>query len=158
MRQKCVKHASKMRHNVSCFIGKRGTFPNATKRVIKNRQKCAEHPCPSIPWFFCFTKEKPQIYQGFSPTAEPTNPWRRQRKYQNNQGNSLLKINQGNPRNQGKEGQGPFGENTFWMILNFLFASVVGVGHICTVAPGRKNGQSLHQTPCSATDVPCKQS
>ena len=28
-----------------------------------------------------------------------------QRKYQNNQGNSLLKINQGNPKNQGMEGQ-----------------------------------------------------
>ena len=29
-------------------------------------------PCPSIPCFFCFTKEKPQIYQGFSLTGEPT--------------------------------------------------------------------------------------
>ena len=28
------------------------------------------------------------------------------REYQNNQGNSLLKVNQGNPRNQGMEGQG----------------------------------------------------
>ena len=37
------------------------------KREIKNMT-----PCPSIPWFFCFTKEKPQIYQGFSLTAEST--------------------------------------------------------------------------------------
>ena len=34
------------------------------------------------------------------------------RKYQNNQGNSLLKINQGNPKNQGMEGQG-FGKRSF---------------------------------------------
>ena len=38
-RQKCVRNASKMRQNGSCFIGKRGTFQNASKL----RQKCAEH-------------------------------------------------------------------------------------------------------------------
>ena len=36
MRQKCVKHASDMCQNESCFIGKRGTFQNASKL----RQKC----------------------------------------------------------------------------------------------------------------------
>ena len=36
----------------------------------------------------------------------PQIPWKRKRKRQNNQGNSLLKINQGNPKNQGTEGQG----------------------------------------------------
>ena len=46
-----------------------------------------------------FTKE-------FFSLPNPQNPWKRQRKYQNNQGNSLPKINQGNPKNQGKEGQG----------------------------------------------------
>ena len=30
------------------------------------------HPCPSFPWFFSFTKEKPQINQGFLSPAEPT--------------------------------------------------------------------------------------
>ena len=40
------------------------------------------------------------------PPPNPQNPWERQRKYQNKRGNSLLKINQGNPKNQGKEGQG----------------------------------------------------
>ena len=39
MRQKCVRTASKMRQNGSCFIGKRGTFQNASEM----RQKCAEH-------------------------------------------------------------------------------------------------------------------
>ena len=63
---------------------------------------------PVLPFldFSFFTKEKPQIYQGFSLTAEPKNPWKRPRKYQNNQGNSDLRICQGNPKNQGKEGQG----------------------------------------------------
>ena len=36
MRQKCIRHASKMRQNVSCFIGKRGTF----QIVSKMSQKC----------------------------------------------------------------------------------------------------------------------
>ena len=39
MRQKCIKNASKMRQNVSCFLGKRGTFRNASEM----RQKCAEN-------------------------------------------------------------------------------------------------------------------
>ena len=63
-------------------------------------------PCPSIPCFFCFTKEKAQTYQGFSLTAEPTKSLEKTEKIPNNQGNSLLKINQGNPNNQGMEGQG----------------------------------------------------
>ena len=42
----------------------------------------------------CLSLPKPQI------------PWKRKRKRQNNQGNSLSKINQGNPKNQGTEGQG----------------------------------------------------
>ena len=36
----------------------------------------------------------------------PQIPWKRKRKRPNYQGNSLLKINQGNPKNQGTEGQG----------------------------------------------------
>ena len=63
-------------------------------------------PCPSFPWFFCFTKEKPQINQGFLSSA-PRKPRKNQRKLKNNQGYSLLKINQGIQKNQGKEGQGP---------------------------------------------------
>ena len=46
MRQKCVKNASEMRQNGSCFIGKRGTFKMRQKSVkiaSKMRQKCAEH-------------------------------------------------------------------------------------------------------------------
>ena len=40
------------------------------KKSTQNEKSSS--PCPSIPCFFCFTKEKPQIYQGFSLTAEPT--------------------------------------------------------------------------------------
>ena len=46
MRQKCVRNASKMRQNGSCFIGKRGTSKMRQKSVkiaSKMRQKCAEH-------------------------------------------------------------------------------------------------------------------
>ena len=42
MRQKCVKNASQMRQNTSCFIGKRGTFQNASEirqKCIKNASK-----------------------------------------------------------------------------------------------------------------------
>ena len=46
MRQKCVKNASEMRQNGSCFIGKRGTSKMRQKSVkiaSKMRQKSAEH-------------------------------------------------------------------------------------------------------------------
>ena len=39
MRQKRVRNASKMRQNGSCFIGKRGTFQNASEM----RQNCVEN-------------------------------------------------------------------------------------------------------------------
>ena len=39
MRQKCVRHASEMRQNGSCFIGKRGTFQNASEM----RQNCVKN-------------------------------------------------------------------------------------------------------------------
>ena len=42
----------------------------------------------------------------FLSLPNPQNPWKRLRKYQNNQGKSLLKMSQGNPKNQGMEGQG----------------------------------------------------
>ena len=65
-----------------------------------------EKPCPSFPWLFCFTKENLQNYQGFSVPAERIETLENKRKHPFEQGNSLLKINQGNPNNQGKEGQG----------------------------------------------------
>ena len=40
--------------------------------LFSGKRSSQLHPCPSIPCFFCFTKENPQIYQGFSLTAEPT--------------------------------------------------------------------------------------
>ena len=44
--QKCVRNASEMRQNGSCFIGKRGTSKMRQKSVkiaSEMRQKCAEH-------------------------------------------------------------------------------------------------------------------
>ena len=53
-----------------------------------------------------FTKENPKFSKDFPPLPNPLKPFF-QGKHPNNQGNSLLKIYQGNPNNQGKEGQGP---------------------------------------------------
>ena len=47
MRQKCVRNASKMRQNGSCFIGKRGTFQNAAdmrQNCVKNASKMRGTP------------------------------------------------------------------------------------------------------------------
>ena len=50
---------------------------------------------------FGFVKEEPPIYQGSSAPAEPTKCLEN-----TEQGNPLLKFTQGNPNNQGEEGQG----------------------------------------------------
>ena len=56
--------------------------------------------------FLFYQGKNLKFTKDFLSLPNPQNPWKRQRKYQNNQGNSLLKINQGNPKNQGMEGQG----------------------------------------------------
>ena len=67
-------------------------------------------PCPSFPWLLCFTKENLENDQGFSVPAECLKkPGKNKTKHPFYQGNSLLKINQGNANNQGKEGQGRSG-------------------------------------------------
>ena len=43
MRQKCVRNVSKMRQNGSRFIGKRGTFQDASEMRQKLRQKCVKN-------------------------------------------------------------------------------------------------------------------
>ena len=43
MRQKCVKNASEMRQNGSCFIGKRGTS-KMRQNCIKNESKMRRTP------------------------------------------------------------------------------------------------------------------
>ena len=46
-RQKCVRNALKMRQNGSCFIGKRGTFQNASEmrqNCVKNASKMCGTP------------------------------------------------------------------------------------------------------------------
>ena len=49
-----------------------------------------------------------KLTKDFCLLPNPLKPWKKQRKSTNNQGNSLLKINQGIPKNQGREGQGFF--------------------------------------------------
>ena len=47
MRQNCVRNASKMRQNGSCFIAKRGTFQNASEmrqNCVKNASKMRGTP------------------------------------------------------------------------------------------------------------------
>ena len=63
---------------------------------------------PVLPFLDCsvFTKENPKFTKEFPSLPNPLKPWKRQGKHPNHQGNSLLKIYQGNPKNQGKEGQG----------------------------------------------------
>ena len=63
---------------------------------------------PVLPFlaFSVLPRKNLKFTKDFLSLPNPQNPWKRQRKYQNNQGNSLLKINQGNPKNQGTEGQG----------------------------------------------------
>ena len=64
-------------------------------------------PCPSIPWFFCFTKEKPQIYQGFSLATKPTKNLGNFRENSKiTKGLPCLKLTKEIQKNQGKEGQG----------------------------------------------------
>ena len=65
---------------------------------------------PVLPFlaFSVLPRKNLKFAKDFLSLPNPQNPWKRQRKYQDNQGNSLLKINQGNPKNQGMEGQGIF--------------------------------------------------
>ena len=60
--------------------------------------------------FLAYQGKPLKLTKDFCPLPNPLKPWKSQRKHRNNQGNSLLKINQGIPKNQGKEGQGSSGE------------------------------------------------
>ena len=60
-----------------------------------------------------FIKENLKITKDFLSLPNPQNPWKRQRKHQNNPGNPSLQIYQGNPKNQGKEGLGRWAETRF---------------------------------------------
>ena len=74
---------------------------------LRYPQMCL-NPHPVLPFlaFSVLPRKNLKFTKDFLSLPNPQNPWKRQRKYQNNQGNSLLKINQGNPKNQGMEGQG----------------------------------------------------
>ena len=66
---------------------------------VANRWAIDLGSSPVLPFlaFSVLPRKNPQINQGFLFPAEP-------RKSTDNQGNSLLKINQGIPKNQGTEG------------------------------------------------------
>ena len=62
MRQKCVRNASEMRQNGSCFIGKRGTFQNASEMrqiCVKNARNTfgGEHLLEDTDNSFCASVE-----------------------------------------------------------------------------------------------------
>ena len=78
-----------------------------------NPARCPR-PWPSFPWLFSFYQGIPQIYHGCSLPADPPKTLENQGKHPNNQGNSLLKVYQGNPKNQGKEGQGGYPAGVRW--------------------------------------------
>ena len=65
-------------------------------------------PCPVLPFLdlSVLPRKNLKFTKDFLSLPNPQNFWKRQRNYQNNQGNTLLKNNQGNPNIQGKEGQG----------------------------------------------------
>ena len=66
--QKCVRNASKMRQSGACFIGKRGTFQNASKLCQKCiSKKCAEHLWGRTPFRRC----RMSLFGDFSGTFRP---------------------------------------------------------------------------------------
>ena len=48
--------------------------------------------------FLVYQGETLKLIKDFFPLPNPRKPWKNQRKHRNNQGNSLLKINQGIPK------------------------------------------------------------
>ena len=77
-----------------------------------------------LPFLDCsdFTKENPKFTKDFPSLLNPVKPWKKG-KHPNGQGNSLLKMYQGNSKNQGQEGQG-------WAVFQAIFK--------------RKNGPLTH--------------
>ena len=112
-------------------IKKRGVKPRSAKQVSKMSPGASRPRTPKrsqkvsgtvrdpvLPFLGCSVlTENLQIYQGFSFAAEHRRTLEKHGKDPFQQGNSLLKINQGNPNNQGKEGQG--------MVASPLAATVV---------------------------------
>ena len=66
MRQKCVKNASEIRQNGSCFIGKRGTskMRQVRQNASKMRHKCAEHLWGRTPFGRYRMKERDMTLDG----------------------------------------------------------------------------------------------
>ena len=81
---------------------------NRISQGVENRGSLISVPSLSflslLGWFL--PRKTPKFTKDFLPLPNTQNPWKRQRKHQFKQGNSLLKIYQGNPNKQGKEGQG----------------------------------------------------
>ena len=68
---------------------------------------------PVLPFldFSVLPRKNLKFTKDFRSLPNAQNPWKRQRKYQFNQGNSLLKINQGNPKKPRKGRTGLFSRN-----------------------------------------------
>ena len=93
------------------FLRREG-FDSSARRGNRN------HPLSFLSLLFCFAKQNPAINQGISLLTAHKNLGQLEQTSNFYQGNPLLKINQGNPNNQGKEGQGCF----------FLLLCDLGVG------------------------------
>ena len=106
--QNCLK--SRQHHFMRLFYGLR-FFLGASRGY---------HPVLPFLDFSVLPRKNPQINQGFLSAAEPTKTLeKKERKNTNNQGNSLLKSNQGILKNQGKEGQGIAPNNITDRTCNF---------------------------------------
>ena len=73
-------------------------------------------PFPVLPFlaFSVLPRKNLKFTKDFLSLPNPQNPWKRQRKYQDSQGYSLLKINQGNPLKTPRNGRTGFGKPQFW--------------------------------------------
>ena len=74
-------NAACMRAGLKGEVTEQGVFASGCQYILSphrwtgNRTVIQmQHPTPLSfpPWFFCFTKEKPQINQGFLSPSEPT--------------------------------------------------------------------------------------
>ena len=98
-----------------CSLDGQGIFEGQTTGLGGHHWSRYHHTCdgpvshnPVLPFldFSVLPRKNLKLTKDFRPLLNPLKPWKKQRKCTINQGNSLLKINQGIPKNQGTEGQG----------------------------------------------------
>ena len=81
--------------------------------------------------FLILPRKNLKLTKDFSPLPNPQKPWKNQRKRTNNQGNSLLKINQGMQRKKPRKGRTGFCSATFRKLqrhFRFHVWHVAGLG------------------------------